>query len=198
MINQSKKRNISTIIIILLIVVTLTGCNKDTNKKTTGQIQHNGNCSSIDCIKKIKTNSTLADVNKIIGLDGKVVDEANQQYTWKLSDEESVNITFNSDKDLSGNTVKKATTIISIEYDEKDLENKNLDSSKYKSINSTFKSGKSLTYDQFKEKLGGIEGKLIAKSDTEEQYIGRGANGRDIKAIFSLKEKKWIMINGIN
>ena len=33
MINQSKKRNISTIIIILLIVVTLTGCNKDTNKK---------------------------------------------------------------------------------------------------------------------------------------------------------------------
>lgn len=197
--NQSKKRNISTIVIILLVVVVaLTGCGKDTNKKSTEQTKHNGNCSSIDCIKKIKTNSTLADVNKIIGLDGKVVDEANQQYTWNLSDEESVNITFNSDKDLSGNTVKKATTIISIEYDEKDLENKNLDSSKYKSINSTFKSGKSLTYDQFKEKLGGIEGKLIAKSDTEEQYIWIGANGRYIKAIFSLKEKKCIMINGIN
>lgn len=196
MINQSKKRNISTIIIILLIVVTLTGCNKDTNKKTAGQIKHNGNCSSLDCIKKIKTNSTLADVNKTIGLDGKVVDETKQQYTWKLSDEESVNITFNSDKDLSGNAVK--TTIISIDYDEKDLENKNLDSSKYKSINSIFKSGKSLTYDQLKEKLGGIEGKLIAKSDTEEQYIWIGANGRYIKAIFSLKEKKCIMINGIN
>lgn len=198
MINQNKKRNISTIVIILLVVVTLTGCNRGTDKKSVGQTKHNGNCSSIDCIKKIKTNSTLNDINKTIGIDGKVVDEASQQYTWKLSDEESVNITFNSDKDLSGNAVKKATTIISIDYDEKDLENKNLDSSKYKSVNSSFKSGKSLTYDQFKEKLGGIEGKLIAKSDTEEQYIWIDENGRYIKAIFSLKEKKCIMVNGIN
>lgn len=198
MINQSKKRNISTIVIILLIVVTLTGCNKKIDKKTAGQTKHNGNCSSIDCIKRIKTNFTVTDVNKTIGIDGKVIDEANQQYTWKLSDEESVNITFNSDKDLSGSTVKKATTIISIDYDEKDLEDKNLDSSKYKTINSSFKDGNSLTYDQFKEKLGGIEGKLIAKSNTEEQYIWIDENGHYIKAIFSLKEKKCIMVNGIN
>ena len=102
--------------------------------------------------------SSIEDVNKIVGVDGKLTDTEYNFYEYDLGNGETITLKY-----YAGN---KATVIAS--YDKKKLANKNVDLSDLNSLKKKVSSG--ITYDQFKKEIGGVDGTLIEKSESSNKY----------------------------
>ena len=167
-----KKKIIISLILCLLFI---TGCGK------TGK----GNCTSLECIKELKPEYKVEEINEVIGFEGELIDEKNNMYTWEIEDNNKINATYyNSDK-----------AIIEAQYNIADLKDDKVDFSSYDEIQDLLKKGKSLTYEEFNEKVKS-EGHLYSIGEKNKKYIWVNKDGEYINANFSTKTNKCTFVTG--
>lgn len=171
-----KSKLLVTILLCSLSFLLLTGCSNDSDKKA--------NCASLECIKKIKVDNTVEEVNKIIGVKGVLYDKENKFYRYDLDNGETITLKYYSSD--------KATIIAS--YNKKKLANRKVDLSNLNSLKKKVKSG--LTYDKFKEEIGGVDGTLIEKSEISKTYFWASKDGGYITSIFKNKDNKCFYFYG--
>lgn len=174
------------LIIILLCTLTLflvTGC-QSKNDSFSGESKLKAKCSALECIKKIKVDNTVEEVNKITGVEGRLYDEEYKFYEYDLGNGETITLKYYSSD--------KATVIAS--YNKKKLANKNVDLSDLNSLKKKVSSG--ITYDQLKKEIGGVDGTLIEKSESSNKYLWASKNGGYITAIFRNKDNKCSFFSG--
>ena len=182
------KKKILVGLLSLVLVFTLTGClpkKTSITGSSSSKKQIKGNCRSVDCLKKLKPESTVKDINKVIGFEGKLTDEKYNIYTWKISSDEKITATYYSSD--------KAT--IEATYDRNDLKNNKIDFSKYDEIQTALKSGSSLTYDEFCKKVNGT-GVLYSISSYSNKYVWVNKNGEYLTGSFSTSTNKCTFVIG--
>lgn len=171
----------------LVLVFTLAGCNKVVSKpgKTTVKKSIKGNCEPLECIKKLKPENKVEDINKVIGFEGKLTDEKNNIYTWEIAEGETIKATYYS--------TDKATIEASYETDA--LKDRKISFSKYDEIQTALKSGSSLTYDEFCSKVNG-KGHLYSVSSYSKKYVWVNKNGEYLTGSFSTTTNKCTFVIG--
>lgn len=182
------KKKILLGLLSLVLVFTVTGC--FASKKTvTGQAtvkkEIKGNCRALDCVKKLKPENKVEDINKVIGFEGKLTDEKNKIYTWEIAKDEKVTASYYSSD--------KAT--IEATYDKDELKNNKINFGKYDEIQSALKSGSSLTYDEFCKKVNG-NGVLYSVSTYSKKYVWVNKNGEYLTGTFSTSTNKCTFVIG--
>ena len=171
-----KNKLFITILLCIFFTLLVTGCSKDSDKKA--------NCSALECIKKIKVDNTVEEINKITGVKGILYDKENKFYRYDLDNGETITLKYySSDK-----------AIISASYDKKKLANKNVDLHNLSSLKKKVSNG--INYDEFKKQVGVVEGTLIEKSEVSNKYLWASKNGGYITAIFKKKDNKCFYFSG--
>lgn len=145
-----------------------------------------GNCTIAECMKSIEITNSVEDINNIIGFKGEPVTEGSNNYVWKFTDATKIEFTTGS----SGNGSVSAT------IDKNTIKDKNVDFSRYSEIKELLNNGTSLTYDEFKEKVGGVEGTLVGKSSSSKRYTWVNASGGYLTASFSERTGKCTIVTG--
>lgn len=167
------KKRCSYMILSLVTLTLLTGCGEnksEVQKEETPKVQ--GNCEVRECISLLDTKNTVEEINEIIGFEGEK-SEYSETYTWKLSDKESITLDMNSTSPILQATIDK----------EKVKDNDN-DFSVFNDLKEDLNKGKSITYKEMVEKLGGVEGTLAGKTSTSDRYIWVDKNDRTFSATF--------------
>lgn len=165
-----------TTILFIFVLFLLTGCSNNSDNKA--------NCSSLECIIKLKVDNTVEEVNKITGVKGVLYDKENKFYRYDLDNGETITLKYYSSD--------KAT--ITASYNKKKLANRKVDLSNLNSLKKKVSSG--ITYDMFKEEIGGVDGTLIEKSELSNKYFWASKDGGYITAIFRNKDNKCSFFSG--
>lgn len=168
------KKKFSFLGILLAGILCLTGCSNILNGgsiETSSQTK--GNCTAIECIKKINPENTVEQINNIIGFEGELIDEKYEKYYWELSENTGVEVTYYGNPNGT----------ITIDYDKDSLVNKSVDFSRYNELKSKINDG--ITYDNFISYIGNVEGTIIEKSINSVRYIWVSSNGDYLKGTFS-------------
>ena len=182
-----------TIFMVLLLV---TGCDllkkkevetKSTKEDTKVEEKSKGKCKVLDCIKKISTDASYEEVNKIIGFDGESYLEGNgwKTYKWELNEDDTVEVTFFS-----------TSTTIKIKFDDDLIKNKKVDFFKYSEIKSALSNSQNVSYKEMKEKFGGVDGTLIEKSSSGNKYRWVNSEGGYLDANFDKDNTRCSMVMG--
>ena len=174
-------------LLAIILIFTLTGCfNKSTtSNNAASQKQIKGNCVALECIKKLSPENTVEDINKVIGFEGKLTDEKNKIYVWKIASDEKITASYYSSD--------KAT--IEASYNKDEIKNDKVDFSKYEEIQSALKSSTSLTYDEFCSKVN-AQGILYKISSYSNQYVWVNKNGEYLTGTFSKSTNKCTFVIG--
>ena len=180
------KKRILLGLLSLVFVFTLTGCfGKGVVKTPTAKKQIKGKCEALECIKKLKSENTVEDINKVIGFEGTLTDEKNKIYKWEIAENETITASYYSST--------KAT--IDASYDKEALKNKKITFAKYDEIQSALKNGSSLTYDEFCKKVNG-KGTLYSVSSYSKKYVWVNKNGEYLTGTFSTSTNKCTFVIG--
>lgn len=193
------KKKILSVVLCMAVMLTVTGCvfDKKTQATDNNYVAPNSNqahenskvkskCEVLDCIKKLSKDSTVEDINKVTGIEGELTtDSSYKVYTWTFSDKEKLTVTYYS----------TGTANIDATYIRDNLKNKKVDFSKYSEIQTALKST-SLTYDEFKEKVGGVDGTLVYVSSSSNKYVWVNKNGEYLTATFSNTTNKCTFVIG--
>ena len=154
--------------------------NSENNEKTTSK------CTAIECIKQIKTESTVEEINQIIGFNGELVDERYDEYYWKISETSGISVTY-----YSGTTGN-----IKVDVEQDTLRDSRVNLSQMQTIKDKINDG--LTYEQVKSYVGNVDGILIEKSSYSLNYIWVNANGGYMDAYFSVSDGYCTIMSGMN
>ena len=172
------KRKIAVYFFVLGVIFIITAC--ATTKNTL-----KGNCTALDCIKELKIENSVEDINDVIGFDGKLIDEKNKVYSWEIGEDNKILATY-----YDGD---KAT--IEAKYNIEELKDEKVDFSNYSEIQSLLKKGTSLTLEEFNEKVKGT-GLLYLLSPSSKKYIWVNKDGEYLNANFSTSTGKCTFVTG--
>lgn len=189
------KKKILLGIILLMMIVTFTGCgakkgdvNTNTGSKTATKQKIKGNCEVRECIKQLEVTDTLEQVNEKMGFEGKLDKEAETYtiYKWEVTKDSYVEIQFSN--------VGKST--IKIEFNEDEVANSNLDLSKFDEMKSIISKG-DMTYEKFCEMVGNVEGTLVEKSSFSNKYLWYKSSANYLNGTFSASSNKCTFVSGL-
>lgn len=173
-------------IILVVLLGTMTGCtNSNNNNENNTTATTKGNCTATECIKQITIDNTVEEINKIIGINGELIDENYNKYYWKLSENSGIEVTYYSGK--------KGT--IKIDIDKSTLANNNVEFSKYEELQTKVKEG--ISYNTFISYVGNVEGTIIEKSSATTKYIWVAKDGSYLNGSFSNSSGKCTFISGM-
>lgn len=186
------KKILFNISLLFLIIVIVTGCGNEVTKENNDNVtnnvveKENGKCKAIECINLINPENTVEEINEIIGFKGELTDEKYNKYYWELSNDTGIEVTYYSS---SKGTIK-------VDFDRNTVANKKVDFSKYDEIKTLLNSGNSLTYNDFVNKVGNVEGTLIEKSAYTKKYVWVNSDGGYLNASFSETSGKCTIVTG--
>lgn len=170
-------------LVTCLFVVSIAGCGSD-NKDTTStksdsksSSSSNNDKSYLDYINKIEVGDSLDQINEVIGSEGEVHSD-NATYSWDIGNGGFIAV-FREDDTTSALSVE-------VSYDKKDVENKKVKISDLDSLKS--KVGEGISYDDFKENLGGADGVLVSKGPVTKSYVWRSPDGSVVDGAFRLDD----------
>lgn len=184
---------ISVLALVICLMFTLSGCGSDKNSEKDENINassseeknENQDAKVFEYIEKIESTNTTEEINGIIGSKGELVDEKLNKYTWKISEDTSLTATYYSGTNAT----------ISISCKDDLMKNGNVDFSKYSEIKAALNAS-SLTYDEFVEKLGNVQGHMVEKSSSSKIYKWVAEDGRYLRATFSNSSNKCTFVSG--
>lgn len=130
------------------------------------------NCDLFACLNQIEPEYSIKEINEVIGLDGEV-EEFSKNITWELNNKQSITLTYVGDDPL-----------IQANYDRTIIQNMSNDFTVASEIAELLKEGKTITYEEIKEKLGGVEGTLTSKTTDSKTYAWVDKDKRIFKATF--------------
>lgn len=167
-----------------------TGCSGkklESNKKSEepAKEEKKGNCTIVECMKSIEITNSVEDINNIIGFKGEPVSEGSNTYIWRFTD--TTKIEYQPSNGQGS---------ISATIDRNKIKDKKVDFSRYSEIKELLNNGTSLTYDEFKEKVGGVEGTIVGKSSSSKRYTWANSQGGYLTASFSERTGKCSIVTG--
>lgn len=199
-----KKKVVSLVLVFMLVasLIVLTGCGENSNNSNNSGSSNNsseqkskGNYDVFESIKKIDPNSTLEEINKIIGFEGTVKSESDANstskwklYRWDLTDDTAIEA-----------RIYDETKYVYLEaiYPNKMIENSKVDFSKANEMKTKINEKDGLNYDQVVEMLGGVQGTLDKRDSTTDTYVWRNDKGGSLTFRFSTSTGKCTSFNGV-
>lgn len=181
-------KTVKIIIFSLLSVLLLTGCTKEVKNDPPRIIEEtNGKCGALECIKNITPTSTLEEVNKIIGFEGKLKKAKYNKYYWTLSKDSGIEVRFTDD----GNNTIRA------DFNKSIIANENVDFSRYEEFKPKIKNG--LLYLDFISYIGGVDGTIVEKNAKEIKMMWVNKDNKYLTATFDSNSSMcFLVITNIN
>lgn len=176
------KKKYLGLVVGAVIAIMMTGCDKVALKE---EEKSKGNCTAIECVKQIEPENTVEQIDKIVGVKGKLQNEKTKEYYWELSEDTGIEVTYNSSNKGTINAKIKNSSIA----------NKKVDFSKHKELQTRVRSG--ISYEDFITYIGNVEGVIVGKTSTTTKYMWVSKNGGYIKGTFSNTTKKCTFITGM-
>ncbi len=179
---MKKRLRIYTTAIVMLLCLTGCGNNVSTNGGNSSKIK--GNCHATECIKQIKVENTVEEINKIMGFEGELTDEKYDIYYWKISEDEGIKVAYyNSDKGT-----------ITVDFDRNSIANSKVNFSRYDELQSKIKEG--ITYNDFKSYIGNVDGVITEKSSSSTKYTWVSSDGSYLTGSFSSRTNECTFASG--
>lgn len=191
---------VSVILCGVLVLFGLAGCgaNKEESNDSNNNIAEKQEAEKalkvFEYIEEIELKSTVKEINKKLGIEAEVEEEKNDKgevsyttYTWKISDKASL---------IATSYKKDSIYNFKVEIDDSLIRNENVDFSKYDEISSALKNSKTITYEKFKETIGGVDGNLVEKSSSSNVYRWVNSDGGYLRATFSNSSNKCTFVSG--
>lgn len=139
-----------------------------------------------EIIKLIEPESTVEEINEIIGFEGKCTDEEGKVYKWEVSGETSVRVQYSDNNEAT----------IEISFPGKLIANDKVDFSKFNEIKAAMNTKDSITYDEIVEKLGGVQGTLKYKTTGTLRYEWDRPDGGYLTCTFNSSTMKCTFASG--
>ena len=176
---------IASVLCLSMMLVLITGCGGTGNSSKS-----KGNCELFECMKKIDTNGTIADVNKVIGFEGELTSESDSPsvYKWQLNEDDAIEIRYYP---------STKTMYVEAMYSRDALKSKKADFSSVKEKMKAMKSDEGLKYDDVKKIVGGVDGHLVKNDATTLTYSWYNSDGGSFTARFSTTSGKCTSYNGV-
>ena len=180
------KDKIIGIILGVFLLSVVTGCGNSTTDGNIsgGSSNIKGNCTAIECIKKINTSNTVEEINSIIGFEGELTDEKYNKYYWELSEDSGIEVTYYSGKN---------GTIV-VDFDRDSVANSKVNFSRYNELQPKIKEG--ISYQEFISYIGNVEGTIIEKSSISTKYVWVATDGSYLNGSFSNSSGKCTFASG--
>lgn len=172
------KKVLLSFIFVIFTVGMVTGCDGSKKNQYEPVIEENkGNCQVLDCIKQIEATNSIKEINDVIGLEGETSDTS-KNVKWKLNSKDSITLTYAGE-----------SPILQANYDKSTIKNEQNDFSFYSELADRLKKGKTVTYEDIKEKVGGFDGTLEGKTETSNSYVWVDKNDRVLRATIKNDKK---------
>ena len=180
------KNKIIGIVLGALFISCLTGCgnNATDGNVTGGGSNTKGNCAATECIKKIKPENTVEEINSIIGFNGELTDEKYNKYYWELSEDTGIEVTYYSGK----------TGTIEVDFNRDSVANSKVNFLRYNELQPKIKEG--ISYQDFISYIGNVDGTIIEKSSTSTKYVWVATDGSYLNGTFSNSSGKCTFATG--
>lgn len=182
-----KKNLLSALLIIMLVggMFALTACN---NNNTIEQIVENNNNTKnsgknnrvYELIQKIEPTNTIEEINAIVGFDATLTDEKYYIYEYDFGDNYKLIVKYYS--------ANAKTADIKMEYNRDDLRDEKVTLKNAKDLKTRLEGKEKITYDQFKEAVGGVDGTLTEKTNYTTNYVWVNKDGGYISATFATRD----------
>lgn len=186
------KNKVLAVLVSLVLIATMfviTGCSDNTQTGTQPeQSNSKGKYDVFGCMEKLDAKMTLEQMNEVIGFEGEKSSETDSYviYKWELTEKTGITSQFHT---------KLNTATITANYPSSMVTEK-ADFSKWDQIKSKINKREDLTYDQFVELLGGVQGKIDKKTDSSVSYQWVNAEGGYLSGYFDTKTNKCTMATG--
>lgn len=169
------KKAILRSITILSVICFVTGCSeKELETKPNEEVK--GNCTIIECMKKIEVTNTMEEINAIIGFESTVDAMIGSDPIWKFDSKNWITLkTYENDQTIQA-TIDKET-----------IKDENIKLPTQKELQALLNKG--ITYEELVEQLGG-EGTLSTISKGSTSYTWADKNGQRLGATFNNESKK--------
>lgn len=147
-----------------------------------------GNCKFYECLTKVTDESTVSEVTSAFGFEPEKTTTSGASfdtYTWTFDDDHTIEMTVSQS---TGSTI----TIKLAKYDDDEIAQKGVTFANVQTIKSNLNVGDGVSYSEFKDYMGGVDGVLIEvgswnkyewRSTTEKGYIN-GSFGDSGKCMF--------------
>lgn len=137
-----KKKIIAVIFGIMLLSIT-TGCNQNLKDDSTDKEELKGNCTVVECMKKINATNTIEEINAIIGFETTTDAMIGSDPIWKFDSKNWISF-----KTSNGSTTIQAT------IDKESIKNDDIQLPSSSDLQKDLNNG-SFTYGELVEKVGG-------------------------------------------
>lgn len=183
-----KKRTFLTFVCMIAVLFAITGCGAEKsesngNNSSSTAAESKAKCGDVlQCMEKLDVNSELDDMNEVMGFEAKEKSSTDDYkiYEWDLTDDTSIEVMFHYYTSVINNeTTVSANFTANYPWDT--VPNK-ADFSKWDEIEEKLNSDKGLSYSEFVELVGGVEGIIDSKSDDEIGYSWHNSEGNYLKA----------------
>lgn len=197
--NQCKLIMIVAIILFvaLAIVVTVLIVNKAQNEQSGEALGATAKCGDVfQCIEKLDPESSLEEMNRVVGSDAELASEKDNTkvYKWTLADDTTIEARFETYEHENSDNTRTFVTF-SIEYPE-NLASHDADLSRWPEIKEKMGEADGVTYDQFVEMVGGVDGTIEEKSQGSKKFYWFNQNGGYLSASFDNDSGKCTFASG--
>lgn len=187
---KNKVLTIALCIILAATMFAVTGCgeNATVNNAEETVEKSKGNYDVFGCMEKLDASMKLEEMNEVIGFEGEKTSETESYtvYKWELTEKTSITSQFHT---------SSGTATISANYPNEMIKEK-ADFSKWDEIKSKLNKREDLTYDEFVELVGGVQGTLDKKTSSSITYQWLNEEGGYLSGYFDTKTNKCTMATG--
>ncbi len=171
------KKILSTTIIFLGALCFVTGCTEEKlDEKPNEEVK--GNCSIVECMKKIEATNTMEDITAIIGFDSTTDAMIGSDPIWKFDSKNWISFKNSGDDSIT----------IQATIDKESIKDDNIKLPSSSDLQKDLNNG-SFTYEELVEKVGG-EGTLTSISKGSLSYTWVDKAGQRLGATFNNKSGK--------
>jgi len=170
-----KKNTFILLALLLIICITAVGCSGGGDNAAAGNGAGANDKAYLDLIHKIDVGDSLDKINEVIGFEGEGKSD-NATYTWTIGNG-GFSAIFKE-----GDTTEAISVKVLYEYD--DVVNNKVKIKDLETLKEKVRDG--ISYDDFKDYLGGVDGVLVDKGPVTNSYVWRSSNGSVVSAGFKL------------
>ena len=171
------KRILSKSILFLCALYFATGCTEEKlDEKQKEDVK--GNCSIVECMKKIKTTNTKEEINAIIGFESTVDAMIGSDPIWKFDSKNWISFKSYGNDDIT----------IQATIDKESIKNEQIKLPSSSDLQKDLNNG-SFTYEELVKKIGG-DGTLTSISKGSLSYTWVDKTGQRLGATFNNKSGK--------
>lgn len=200
---MNKKFDKKVLVIIIIVIAIILGAavfvfynlhNRQTGQDSLGATAKCGDV--FQCIDKLDPNSKIEDMNKIIGSDAElaVEDDKTKIYKWTLADDTTIEARVETYKNENTDETRSFTTL-NINYPE-NFASHDANFSRWGEIQAKMDQEEGITYGEFIEMVGGIDGTITEKAQDSKKYQWFDNDGGYLSASFDDQTNKCTFVTG--